>query len=430
VYCETGAADGKAIMATTGFEAVELATSHAPAAKSSRHVASLDGLRALAILAVMAVHAGVPGASVGWLGVDLFFVLSGFLITSLLAGEFARSGRISLARFWGRRFLRLMPAYWVYAAALTAAITLFHWGRVQPHGGWTVGSYIASLWLYFVNYVPQGGIWEHQWLSLHLWSLAVEEQFYFVWPIICLLALRLGRPSWVAWGLVALVMIRRMSIAGDDPHLDTRGLGITVGCALALSLRESGATSWRRGLGMAPSRILIVVATATVIVVATYCQTHGFGEPVVHRAILPVIVPLFALLVAMLWYGPNDRISRALSWKPLVFIGTISYGMYLYHMFSHFLTWHVLTSGLEDWPRWPKFGLRLLIYFATTLGISAFSYQFLEQPFLRLKARLAESPPIDADRRRRARLAGSQADPADAGPSHCVSLERRNGATP
>ncbi len=410
-------------MATTVHQADRLAPALAPVAKSSSHVTSLDGLRALAILAVMALHSGVPGASVGWLGVDLFFVLSGFLITSLLAGEFARNGGISLAKFWGRRFLRLMPAYCVYACAITAAITLFHWGWVRPYGGWTVGQYIASLWLYCVNYLPMGGIWEHQRLTVHLWSLAIEEQFYFAWPIICLLALRMGRPAMVAWSLVLLVWSRWTLLAAPDFLIHTRGLGIMVGCALALSLRGGGPTAWRRWVGMAPPRIIVLVATAAVVVIGTYCQMHGFSEPAVRRAILPVIVPLFALLVAMLWYGPNDWISRALSWKPLVYIGTISYGMYLYHMVCQYITWDVLTAGLESWPRWPKFGLRLLIYFGATLGISTLSYRYLERPFLRLKERLAVSPPATVDRPREAPVAGARADREGDDHRHPVPLD-------
>ena len=359
-----------------------------PVVATPRHVPALDGLRALAILAVMAIHAGVPGSGLGWAGVDLFFVLSGFLITSLLADEFARDGQVSLVKFWGRRFLRLMPAYWAYACALTASIVLFHWGWLRPHGGWTPGSYIASLWLYFVNYLPQGGIWEYQWFSVHLWSLAVEEQFYFVWPIVCSIGLRLGRPAWVAWALVAMVMGRRVGIGGGGTLLDRRGLGIVLGCALALSLGQGGWPALRRRLGAAPFRIFVLIAIAAVILVGTLVPGRGYSEEEFQVFVLPILTPLFALLVAMLWYGPNDRISRVLCWRPLVYIGAISYGMYLYHMACHFLTWEVLTPGLDSWPRWPKYGLRLLFYFAATLGISTLSYRLLERPFLRLKALL------------------------------------------
>ena len=164
-----------------------------PAARP--HVPSLDGLRGLAVLVVVGVHARVPGTELGFLGVDLFFVLSGFLITTLLAREVDRTGRINLPRFWGRRFLRLGPAYGLYVGALSVAF-LAGVGWQRPWGGWTPPGYLGSLWGYYSNYLPAGGIWEHQWLSMHLWSLAVEEQYYLIWPLLCAAALprRLGEP--------------------------------------------------------------------------------------------------------------------------------------------------------------------------------------------------------------------------------------------
>ena len=127
------------------------ADADAPPPTPRAHVSSLDGLRGLAVASVMAVHAGVPGFDLGFLGVDLFFVLSGFLITSLLDREHRRAGRVDLGKFWGRRFLRLMPAYYLYVGGLTLAFAAFGWGWREPHGGWTPGGYIASLWFYYVN---------------------------------------------------------------------------------------------------------------------------------------------------------------------------------------------------------------------------------------------------------------------------------------
>lgn len=354
-----------------------------------RHVESLDGLRAVAILAVMAVHSGVPGASMGWLGVDLFFVLSGFLITSLLAEEFQRKQRISLTRFWGRRFLRLMPAYWLYAGGLTVSIAILHWGWLHSHGGWRPGNYIASIWLYFNNYLPQGGIWEYQTLSIHLWSLAVEEQFYLVWPIF--FSLVMSRNQTIAFALIwtmgAAVAFRWMAVAWGL-RLDQRGIGIVLGCALAVTLHQGRWTWLRRWLNSTTFRTSILVAIAMLVVAGTIAAKKGVEEKDVRHLTLPLFAPLFALLVAMLWYGPKDRISRFLSWSPLVYIGTISYGMYLYHMLCHFLTWDILTPGLEHWPRVPKFALRASLFLALTLAISTLSYRLIERPFLRIKDHL------------------------------------------
>jgi peptidoglycan/LPS O-acetylase OafA/YrhL len=360
----------------------------ATAAGHQKFVPALDGLRALAILAVMAVHAGVPGASLGWLAVDLFFVLSGFLITTLLADEYARENTIGLGKFWGRRFLRLMPVYWLYVCALTIAMVVFHWGWLHNHKGWTVGGYVTSLWLYFANYAPLGGIWEHQSLAVHLWSLAVEEQFYFAWPVLCLIALRLGCATWVAWGLVAAIVCRRMSGMESFALLDTRGLGLVLGCAAALSLRDGRSPGLRRCLGMAPFRIFTLTSIALVVGVATYYRQRGMSEATIHLWVAPICVALFAALIAMLWYGPVDPIAQALAWRPLAYLGRISYGMYIYHMVSQYLTWNVLLRSIEYWPRWPKFGIRLLVYFAATVGLATLSYYFFEKQFLRLKALL------------------------------------------
>ena len=109
---------------------------------------SLDGLRAVAVLGVMGYHAGFPGLILGWIGVQIFFVLSGFLITTLLISEHRKQGRISLPRFWGRRFLRLMPIYWLYIGSLTAAILWFDRSEAQTYGGWTPSQYVFSLWTY------------------------------------------------------------------------------------------------------------------------------------------------------------------------------------------------------------------------------------------------------------------------------------------
>jgi len=144
-----------------------------------RHVVSLDGLRAIAIISVWAIHAGVPGSSLGWLGVDLFFALSGFLITTLMFKEKEQSKSIDIPKFFGRRFLRLMPAYYLYIRFLCLLIILGHYPMTSC-GGWSPKEYLASLWFQFNNFLPRGGFWQFDILSIHLWSLALEEQFYFV----------------------------------------------------------------------------------------------------------------------------------------------------------------------------------------------------------------------------------------------------------
>src|SRR5262249_18583510 len=147
--------------------------------------------------------------------VDLFFVLSGFLITTLLLREHQRFGRIGLRLFWGRRFLRLMPIYLLYVTGITIAMFAGPASSLTIHEGWTPAMFAGSLWIYLFNLLPQGGIWTGQYLTRHLWSLSVEEQFYFVWPVIlCWLLTR-----WIglfAWTLVAVVALG--NAFGYDGH--------------------------------------------------------------------------------------------------------------------------------------------------------------------------------------------------------------------
>ena len=145
----------------------------------ANYVSSLDGIRALCILAVMGHHFGF--CDPGWIGVEMFFVLSGFLITTLLCQENEKTGTIALGRFWARRGFRLLPIYWLYIGVVTIAILFRPAGDWAVNSPWTPGLFIASLWGYFVNLAP-AKMWTHQIGTYHLWSLALEEQFYFCWP--------------------------------------------------------------------------------------------------------------------------------------------------------------------------------------------------------------------------------------------------------
>jgi peptidoglycan/LPS O-acetylase OafA/YrhL len=365
----------------------------APAgAGESRHIVSLDGLRAIAVTMVMLFHANAPGMSLGFLGVDLFFCLSGFLITSLLLREHSVRGRVSLPRFWARRFLRLMPAYWFYAAGATVAMLALRLGWTEVVDGWTPRLLMASIWGYFVNYAPKTGIWEYQLNLSMLWSLAVEEQFYLLWP--AMLAFLLRRPAWaerVAWGLVAAILMRR-HFASDDEiifRLDARGLGIMMGCATALSLDRALSPRLLDRLGSPIFRASMLGGLAAIIAVATVLKELGqLDLAAVYRYVVPLVCPPMVAVIAMLWYGPGDRLAGILSWRPLAYVGKISYGVYLYHMLAQLITWTFLLPGIEYWPKWPKFGLRVSVYLAISIVLASASYYTIERPFLKLKGRM------------------------------------------
>lgn len=358
---------------------------------AARHVASLDGLRALAVFAVMYYHARLPLYHFAWIGVDLFFVLSGFLITTLLAKEYAAKGNISLLKFWGRRFLRLMPAYWLFVGVCTLLI-LLNVGSFMPDEGWSKARYIASLWGYFTNYAPLD-LWQYQDISGPLWSLAVEEQFYFVWPFLCSLAL-MTKKAWVIGWLLLLATLICRHFAGDDfvlhTMLYTRGVCIIAGCAVALSLRN-GLPAWvAQAVRSQGIRWGMVLACAAFCTAGTLLMKKWgiAGMETAHQIFVPLAAVIFPCVVVVLWYGPRDAIARALAIRPLIHIGRISYGIYLYHALFKWLVWDQFPYLTEHF-RWPvKITLRLLAYFGGTVAFASISYAWIERPFLKLKDRL------------------------------------------
>ncbi len=341
----------------------------------------------------MGYHAGVPGLQLGWLGVDLFFVLSGFLITTLLLEERSRTGTISLPRFWGRRFLRLMPAYMLYAAGLTLAMLVFHVGTLQTSHGWSPADLIRAIWLYYYNYLPVSDIWSYQHLAAHLWSLAVEEQFYLVWPILLVLGLRLGVAEAMAWGLaLAIAANALLSDRYEFNRLEFRGLAMVLGCAFAIRLYRDPI------LARIVSRPIVVGGAAVMAVVimaaATFGQTRGVlpqGWGVL-RWLSPAFCPVLAAFIGGLWYGADGFLPRLLSLRPLQYLGRISYGLYLYHILVQYMVWHVILTGFSSWNPYIRYGLRLAVYAGLTVAIASLSYRLVEIPFLRLKSRLEPRP--------------------------------------
>jgi peptidoglycan/LPS O-acetylase OafA/YrhL len=368
---------------TSGLE-TQLAPEVAERSRA-RHVPALDGLRTLAIASVMAFHARMPFAELGWLGVDLFFALSGFLITALLLDERRRTGEIDLPRFWARRVLRLMPAYLLYVLGLTLLMA-FGVGWTREVDGWTPGAYLQSLWFYYCNYAPWG-VWQHQPLAVHLWSLAAEEQFYLLWPIVMVLMPGGRAAAVVAWCVVGAVAARNLTLSPFPTYrLETRGLAILTGCAVALGAAAwPRLAAWTRRRGVAEEVALGTLALGVAAVAAMQLdllRTNG-----VLRAVLPLFSLGFAILVGSIWEGSGGPLVRALEWKPLVHLGQISYGLYLYHLLALHLG-GLMVSGLR--PSHPRLAapVEAIAYVAITLALAALSYRFIEARFLRLKSHL------------------------------------------
>jgi len=364
-------------------------TTHPPAARDGvaaprlPYMPGIDGLRALAVGAVVAYHAGAEWLPGGFLGVDVFFVISGYLITSLLLAEHRASGSIDLIRFWLRRARRLLPAVVVMIVVTLAAMAVLHPDEVGRLRG-----AVASSLLYVVNwyqvfsdqsYFAQFG---RPPVFRHLWSLAVEEQFYLLWPPVLALGLvALGRRRLVLGVLALLAASTALAWALYDPLVDpsrvyygtdTRGGGLLVGVVLAFLWPASR-------LGRASREntppVLDVVGLAAFAGLAALLATMGEFDARLYQGGFLLVSVVTAVLLAVVAH-PGALLGRAFGWAPLVWIGVRSYGIYLWH-------WPVLVLTRPDQDV-PFSGIGLTaVQVGLTVGIAALSYRYVERPFRR-----------------------------------------------
>ena len=356
--------------------------------RGASHRTALDGLRALAIIGVMFVHAGTPGFRSGWIGVDLFFVLSGFLISTLLVMESTASGTIAYGPFMARRALRLMPAYFLYAIFITLLVWCWAGSIRSENDGWNAAGFTAAIWTYTINFVPQGGVWNGQDLTVHLWSLAVEQQYYLVWPVV-ILALR-SRAALLRGVAVALAVVTTATfvLTPDSLYkndmLYTRGFSLVVASALALWVFH------RPGLVRHAlfNRLLDVAGGLLLLGLVAAPYALGWPESRMHEVFIPLLVPVFAFWIARLWsMGGDGWMRRLLQARSLVYIGKISYGVYLYHEAVRLAVWFTMKPLMAHWPAAAGFVTRMAIYFVVSFALAALSYEFFEKKFLRLTGR-------------------------------------------
>ncbi|MBS1793182.1 MAG: acyltransferase [Acidobacteria bacterium] len=367
--------------------AVEAAP-RADAAVRFRHIPSLDGMRAVAVLLVVFFHAihilpGLqPYLNGGFLGVDVFFVLSGFLITSILLQEFDRTGSISFKNFYVRRFLRLMPAYWLHLAVL------FLLGGVLFTAAESEILYANHNFLYAFAYLTN---WQRALngsgitgLLSHTWSLAIEEQFYLFWAgFLFLLLRRLKRAQIVVAvaGLIGLTAWFRafrwngtMSFDFLYNAFDARMDALLVGCLVSMLV------SWRfLPKKMLASRGFDLAALAAVFVVVfiLFNLSDSFYSPSLYLGGFTVFALAVGVVVMRLATRKGDPFSRFLETRPMVWIGKTSYGIYLWHSFA--------ISFVHNFDLSPA--VKMAAALAITFTITAASYYLLEIPFLRLKSR-------------------------------------------
>ena len=359
------------------------------ATRGLRYMPALDGLRALAVIAVLLYHADVGWARGGYFGVDAFFVLSGFLITGLLLGEWQTTGSIDVKAFWIRRARRLLPAlalvlsgvclYAAFAASpveldqlrrdgLSTLVYVANWNQIFSHQS------------YFQKFAAPSPL-------LHTWSLAIEEQFYLVWPlaIFALLRRRVSRRALLAFcGALALgsaVLMGVLYRPGHDPSrvyygTDTRAQSLLIGAMLAILLagRELNVVHTHR-------RVLHVGAIAAACALAYIWTTTSETDGWQYRGGFALAAVLVAVVIASVTSpGDTGPLGKLLSSAPLRTIGIMSYGLYLWH-------WPIYVYLSEDRTGLDHTPL-LLARLAVTFAAAGASFMLVERPIRRGSFRL------------------------------------------
>jgi peptidoglycan/LPS O-acetylase OafA/YrhL len=344
------------------------------------YMPALDGIRAVSILGIMFNHGGFAWAAGGIISVNVFFVLSGFLITLLLMKEWTKSSTVKLRAFWARRARRLLPALFVLLGGV-GAYTL--WFAPSGNGSALRGDGLSTLF-YFSNWheiiTGQSYFVQVSALSplLHTWTLAIEEQFYIVWPLVVLGVLKLSKSPRVLLAVTVLgVVASAVEMAllfhpGADPSrlyygTDTRAQDILVGAAVGILLSGRGPSTDRRArFGYS---WLAVVAAA--VFVWEWSKINGSSSFPYRGGFLLADV-MVALVIVGVVKAPLGLPSRLLSLRPVTFVGRISYGLYLWH-WPVFLVVNHARSGLEDYS---LFALRV----AVTFVFAVLSWYLVETP--------------------------------------------------
>ena len=348
----------------------------------------LDGLRAVAVLGVLFYHAGWEWMPGGFLGVDVFFVLSGFLITSIILEEYDRTGRINFKQFYLRRARRLLPALFLMLAVVGLLALIVYRDAARAFASDAVSALLyATNWWYIIadqsyfEYIGRPA------LLKHLWSLAVEEQFYLIWPAIAFLLMRRGGRRTVRWVAILLAVlstawmtylaIRNQFPEYNDPSriyfgTDAHAMGLLIGAGLA--------TFWRPGhlsptVSASARRIITGTGIAALLVTVWFFGFVGEFTPWLYRGGFLVLSVVVAVLIAAATH-PASRFGDWLGRQPMRYIGQRSYGIYLWHWPIFMFTRPFLDVPFDGLPN-------IIVRFGLTFAAAELSYRFVEMPIRR-----------------------------------------------
>jgi peptidoglycan/LPS O-acetylase OafA/YrhL len=367
-----------------------------PSATGKSRINALDGLRAVALLIIMGYHFGVGWLQGGFFSLDIFYVLSGYLITGLLLSEFAKRGRIKLSAFWLRRARRLLPALLIVLVAVTLMVRFAEPAGLYPgfrQSALSALFYYSNWWQIHTSsnyFVATGAVSP----LTHTWSLAVEEQFYLVWPLVVLAVLFLARSF--GKGLKALFVVSTVGALasalemaffysptanltrlyfGTDTHAQSILVGASMACALTMIQRRRGeegmapkATSKNASSALIALGLLGFAGTFTLTYLQTGTTRFDYQGGFFLSALSAAAIIVGAVCV------PKGPIARTLSLKPLVWLGTISYGAYLWH-YPIFIYFDATRTGTTGFPL-------LVIRFAATLALATASFYLVERPVM------------------------------------------------
>ena len=367
-----------------------------PSATGKERVAALDGLRAVSLVIIVGFHFGAGWLQGGFFGLDIFYVLSGYLITGLLVSEYGKRGHIKLSAFWLRRARRLLPALLIVLVAVTLMVRF-----VEPAGQYPDFRMSALSALFYFSNWQQIAVNANYFVATgaaspltHTWSLAVEEQFYLVWPLVVLAVMGLSKTF--ARGLRALLILSLAGVVasatemallygaganitrlyfGTDTHAQPVLVGSAMACAMTMIQRRRGEE------GMAPvattgqaKRVLVALGMAGLLGTAIISYVLRGSSPLAYRGGFAISALSAAAIIIGAVCVPAGPIARMLSLRPLVWLGTISYGAYLWH-YPVFVYLDAQRTGLT--------GLGLMaVRSAGTVGLAAVSFYLVERPVM------------------------------------------------